>query len=119
MGGGYCSIKGRLLTLTAEVDSLDKRVSDLQGDVGVTGGGDALLETSSSDLFADYAKLLRTKSSAENLSATTTELENRVHGIQSKVADLENEVFHKSPYPPALLATDAQKAEPNALGASL
>merc|ERR1712039_97367 len=48
--------------------------------------------TQSSSLFAEYAKLLRSKSSEDDLQSTVAELETKVHTVESEIQTLTNQV---------------------------
>merc|ERR1719188_972393 len=77
-------LKGRLVTLTAEVAGLEARIGVLKTQVGGLGGAAAetpaaLMETSK--LLAAYKALLHSK--GDDLSSTVTELETKMHTVES------------------------------------
>merc|ERR1712190_460896 len=60
--------------------------------MGAAGGAAAAGLTQSSSLYAEYAKLLRSKSSEDDLQSTVAELEKKVHAVESEIQTLTNQV---------------------------
>lgn len=118
-------LKGRLLTLTAEVDGLEGRIGALKTEVGAEGGGaaeepPALLEkgsikthgvSSSSALFSDYSVLLRSKNDLGSLKLSVSDLEKKMGTVKSDIQLLENQVSGNAFAAVSLLAEDADIAD--------
>merc|ERR1712083_663028 len=86
-------LKGRLVTVEAEIALLEGRVAALMGEVGITADGTAAAAPAAlveSSLFGSYAALLRSK--GENLDATVTECETKMHKVNADILTLENKV---------------------------
>merc|ERR1712203_1134170 len=119
---------GRLATLEAEVAGLEGRVGVLKTEVGAASSGSATevsaallergAEEKSGSLFADYAKLLASKTTVDSLKATTEELESKVATLLSNIEMLENQVAGNAFSAPSMLAMDA-KTRSQAEGSSL
>merc|ERR1712039_610462 len=94
-------LKGRLVTLEAEVAGLEGRINTMKAEVGATAGGGAevaptLLEKEkkehNSALFGDYLALLRSGSDLASLTATISDLEGKMATVKSDIQFLENQV---------------------------
>merc|ERR1712151_423611 len=106
-------IKGRLVTLEAEVAGLESRIEVLKKEVGANplagdgaGGEAALLERKA---YADYAKLIRSK--GDDLMSTVAELETKMHAVESDIQELENHVKGNLFSAPSLLSIASEKED--------
>merc|ERR1712194_162657 len=110
-------LKGRLVTLEAEVAGLEGRIGALKTEVGATAGAapeaPALLEKDHIEertaLFADYASLLRDHSDLGSLASTTSDLEAKMAAVLSDIQQLHNQVSGNAFSAPSLLSTYATK----------
>lgn len=120
-------LKGRLVTLEAEVAGLEGRIGALKTEVGATAGAaaeaPALLEKDNIEertaLFADYASLLRDHSDLGSLASTTSDLEAKMATVRSDIQQLHNQVSGNAFSAPSLLSTYATKVASQSEGSSL
>merc|ERR1711862_203529 len=121
-------LKGRLVTLEAEVAGLEGRINALQAELGTVSGASSeepavLLETAQIKkhvaLYGDYAKALRLREDLASLTTTTEELESKMATIHSDIQTLRNQVSGNAFGAPSLISTEATKLEYQLEGSSL
>merc|ERR1740127_365457 len=96
-GSSQAPLQGRVVTLEAEMTSLEERTTALEDSLGAGGGGAApaaeLQMDKKKEPFAHYALLLkRANTDSAALNEDIASLETRAAAVKSKILTLENQV---------------------------